>query len=40
MPLTDMKAKKAKATDKPIKLSDGGGMYLMVTPSGGKCWRM
>ena len=40
MPLTDIKAKKAKATGKPIKLSDGGGMYLMVTPRGGKCWRL
>jgi hypothetical protein len=21
------------------KVSDGGGLYLMVTPKGGRCWR-
>jgi integrase len=26
-------------TDKPYKLSDGGGLYLEVDPSGGKYWR-
>jgi integrase len=40
MPLTDLAIKKAKATDKPIKLTDGGGLYLYVAPAGGKSWRL
>ena len=40
MPLTDTAARNAKATDKPLKMFDGGGLYLHVTPSGGKYWRM
>jgi hypothetical protein len=39
IPLTDMKVQKAKLKDKPISLFDGGGLYLLVTPSGGKLWR-
>ena len=39
IPLTDMKVQKAKLQDKPISLFDGGGLYLLVTPSGGKLWR-
>lgn len=27
------------ATDKPYKMSDGGGLYLEVDPAGGKYWR-
>ncbi|SDE11976.1 Phage integrase family protein [Bradyrhizobium brasilense] len=37
--LTDLQCRKAKATDSPIKLSDGGGLHLYVTPAGGKSWR-
>lgn len=40
MPLTDTAIRKAKATDKPMRLFDGGGLYLEVTPSGGKWWRL
>ena len=29
-----------KATDKPIKLADGGGLYLLVQPKGGRWWRL
>ena len=29
----------AKGQAKPVKLSDGGGMYLRVNPSGSKYWR-
>jgi len=36
MGLTDIAIKKAKGKDKPYKLSDGGGMYLWVTPAGGR----
>ncbi len=30
--LTDIKAKSAKAKEKPYKLTDGQGLYLQVTP--------
>ncbi|WP_409079826.1 Arm DNA-binding domain-containing protein [Pusillimonas sp. SM2304] len=37
--LTDSLIRSAKADGKPVKLSDGGGLYLMVMPQGGKYWR-
>ncbi len=40
MPLTDQEIKKIKPEAKPQKLFDGGGLFLLVTPQGGKCWRM
>lgn len=40
MPLTDMKVKAAKPQAKEYKLSDGGGLYLLVTPTGGKLWNL
>lgn len=40
IPLTDMKVLKAKPKDKPISFFDGGGLYLLVTPTGGKLWRL
>jgi len=39
IPLTDMKVLKAKCQGKQITLFDGGGLFLLVTPSGGKLWR-
>jgi len=39
MPLTDIKIRNAKPTDKPQKLFDGDGLFLLVVPSGGKWWR-
>ena len=39
MPLTDTAIKKAKPGIKPVKLSDGKGMYLLVNPAGSKLWR-
>ena len=39
MPLTDTTIKKAKPGPTPVKLSDSGGLYLMVTPGGSKLWR-
>lgn len=39
MPLTDTAVRGAKAADKPLRLFDGGGLYLEVAPSGGKWWR-
>jgi integrase len=40
MPLTDIQIRNAKPLDKPFILSDGGGLYIQITPSGGKLWRM
>lgn len=40
MPLTDPVVKLAKPKDKPYRLTDGEGMYLEVSPKGGKYWRM
>jgi integrase len=40
MPLTDVRVRNAKPTSKPIKLSDGGGMYLLVKPDGARYWRL
>jgi integrase len=39
MPLTDTKVKTAKPKDKPYKLSDGRGMYLLVNTTGSKYWQ-
>jgi len=38
-PLTPQKIENALPKEKEYKLSDGGGLYLLVTPSGGKLWR-
>ncbi len=40
MALTDTRIRNAKPKPKPYKLSDGGGMYLLVTPAGGRYWRL
>jgi integrase len=37
--LSDMQVQKAKPKDKPITLFDGGGLFLLITPTGGKLWR-
>ena len=39
MSLTDLKIRNAKPAAKPIRLWDGGGLYLEVAPAGGKWWR-
>jgi len=39
MPLTDTEIRKAKPHSKPYKLSDGAGLYIWITPSGGRKWR-
>jgi integrase len=38
-PLTDTKVRTTKPTEKPQKLFDGGGLFLLVTPTGGRLWR-
>ena len=38
--LTDAAIRNAKPAAKPLRLFDGGGLYLEVAPSGGKWWRL
>lgn len=40
MPLNDRQIKHSKPKDKPYKLTDGNGLYLHITPAGGKLWRL
>ena len=40
MPLTDTAVRNAKPTGKPQKLADSEGLYLFISPTGGKLWRM
>ena len=40
MALTDTHIRNAKPKPKPYKVSDGGGMYLLVMPDGARYWRM
>lgn len=37
--LTDASVKQALSRDKDFKLTDGGGLYLLVKANGTKCWR-
>jgi integrase len=39
IPLTEMQVSKAKPQEKQVTLFDGGGLFLLITPSGGKLWR-
>jgi len=38
--LTEVEVRRAKATEKPVKLFDGGGLFLLVKPNGARLWRM
>ncbi len=38
--ITDTQIKKTKATDKPLRLYDGHGLYLEIRPNGSRYWRM
>ena len=40
MPLTDTAIRAAKPATKPFKLADERSLYLLITPAGGKLWRM
>ncbi|MDX5360509.1 MAG: integrase arm-type DNA-binding domain-containing protein [Alphaproteobacteria bacterium] len=40
MPLTDVRIRALKPAEKPVKHSDGGGLYLRVTPQGSRLWRV
>ncbi|MEJ2031652.1 MAG: tyrosine-type recombinase/integrase [Deltaproteobacteria bacterium] len=39
-PLTDTQIRNAKPQAKDYKLFDGGGLFLLVTPTWGKLWRL
>jgi integrase len=39
MLLTDAKIRGLRAKERQYKVADGGGLYLHVTPGGGKLWR-
>ena len=38
--LTEIAINQAKPAEKPFKMTDGGGMYLLVDTKGGKYWRL
>ena len=40
MPLTDTAIRTAKPGPKPVRLFDGGGLYVEISPAGGKLWRL
>ncbi len=40
MPLTDTAVRNAKPGDRPVKMFDERGLFLIVTPAGGKWWRL
>jgi hypothetical protein len=40
MALTDIAIRNAKPRRKVVKLSDGGGLYLLIQPHGTKLWRL
>ncbi len=40
MPLSDARLRSLKAVGRPTKLSDGGGLHVLVMPHGSKLWRL
>lgn len=40
MALSDTGIRKTKPTDKPQKLTDGSGLYLLLNPNGSRWWRL
>jgi integrase len=40
MPLTDLKCRSAKSQGRTMRLYDQRGLYLEVSPSGGRWWRL
>jgi integrase len=39
-PLSDLQVRNAKPAPKETKLFDGGGLFLLITPTGGKLWQL
>lgn len=40
MPLTEKEIRRLTPSDKPRKVTDGAGLYLLVNPNGSKLWRL
>ncbi|MBC9031150.1 DUF4102 domain-containing protein [Sphingomonas sp. JC676] len=40
MPLKELEVRYTQRRQRPFKLSDGGGLYLLVQPNGPKLWRL
>ena len=40
VPLTDTKIRGIQSSEKPITVFEGGGLFLIVQPKGGKWWRL
>jgi len=40
MALSDTKIRGVRPSKRPIKIFDGGGLFLLVTPQGSKLWRL
>ncbi|WP_035422961.1 tyrosine-type recombinase/integrase [Asticcacaulis benevestitus] len=40
MALSDSAIRNAKPADKPYKVYDDGGLFLLISPAGGKLWRL
>ena len=40
MPLTDTAIRNAKPQAKPVRMFDGGALYVEISPAGGKLWRL
>ncbi|MGB8421638.1 tyrosine-type recombinase/integrase [Paraburkholderia sp.] len=40
MALTDTTIRNAKSGERPLKLFDGGGLFLLIAATGGKLWRL
>ena len=38
--LTEARIRRARAKERPYKLRDGGGLYLLITPTDAKQWRL
>ena len=40
MALSDTAIRTAKPAEKPLKLADSGGLYLLLNPNGSRWWRL
>lgn len=40
IPLNDVKIRNAKAGATAVRMFDGHGLYIEITPAGSKCWRL
>ena len=39
MPQREMEVRKARSIDRAYRLNDGGGLHLLVKPTGSKLWQ-